>query len=113
MKRILAPILLALTFTVIFSFPSFAGVHWVVLETSFISSSDISPNMNVTHRGNSGFKSQEECEDIMRQKYLFDGYSIEKRKSAYDEKLVFKKNYHRGNHVTATEYACYPIFVRE
>ena len=112
MKTLLTTFCLIVSFVVI-SQPVSAGVHWVVLEIKFISSSDISPNMDVKHRGNSGFKSQERCEDVMRQKYLFDGYSIEKRKSVYDEKLVFKKNYHRGNYITATEYSCYPVFVRE
>lgn len=111
-KTILTTLLLIVS-VVLISQPVSAEVHWVVLETKFISSSGISPKMNVTHRGNSSFKSQSECEEVMRQKYLFDGYSIEKRKSAYDEKLVFKTNFHRGDHVTATEISCYPVFVRE
>lgn len=112
MKKLLTTFCLIVSFVVI-SQPVSAGVHWVILETKFISTPDISPTINVTHRGNIGFKSQKKCEEVMRQKVLFDGYSIERRKSSYNEQLIFKKNYHRGNFVSATEYACYPVFVRD
>ena len=108
MKRILAPIVIALTFSVMFSSTSFAKVQFVILETSFSSTLG---KMTVEQRGNNGFRSKEECERVMKQEYLFDGYTIEKREHTYGTpNLVFKDYFIRDSHFSGKEISCHPIF---
>ena len=97
-----------LVFTVMFSSTSFARVQFVILETIFSSTLG---KMRVEQRGNNSFRSKKECEGVMKQKYLFDGYTIEKREHTYGTpNLVFKNYFIRDNHFSGKEISCHPIF---
>ena len=103
-------------------------LHWIplsVVSDAVASQKSSEPTLNVHQMKSHGrkftFKSQQDCEDEIKNNYLFDGYQVETRKrpndTRFDHKnypgsnLVLKVTKRISGKIRTIEMGCYPIKV--